>query len=334
MQVCLTGATGFIGANVVRALLERGDQVRCIIRKPGPCIDGLDIETVSIPLVPTGPEQADALAKAVDGCEAIVHVAGLFDPSPGGLARMEAVHVDATRALCAAGVQAGVRRIVLCSSSVTIGFGPQDAPGDEDTPVDAERVYGKSGALRVYHDTKLRSEQLVAAQTEMEGVIVNPDFILGPWDIKPTSGQLIVTMAQRWVPFYPVGGKCFQAAQDCAAGHLLALDKGIHGRRYLLGSQNLSYRDFMGIVAEVVGRRPPAAALPGWVLGAARLAGRVATRVDAHRFAGLDPHVLRSMQQSRYRSGARARTELGVPDTPIIEAVHAAYRWFVDRGYC
>jgi hypothetical protein len=70
------------------------------------------------------------------------------------------------------------------------------------------------------------------------------------------------------------------------------------------------------------------------VLGVAGLAGRVATRVDAHRFAGLDPHVLRSMQQSRYRSGARARTELGVPDTPIIEAVHAAYRWFVDRGYC
>ena len=334
MQVCLTGATGFIGANVVRALLARGDQVRCIIRKPGPCIEGLDIETVTVPLVPSSSQERDALVRAVDGCEAIFHVAGLFDPSPGGIQRMEAVHVGATQALCAAGVQAGVRRIVLCSSSVTVGFGPSQAPGDEDTPVDADAIYGKSGALRAYHDTKLESEGIVAAQTSIEGMIVNPDFILGPWDIKPTSGQLIVTMARQWVPFFPRGGKCFQAASDCAEGHLLALDKGVPGRRYLLGSQNLSYQEFMGIVAEVVGRRPPAVALPGWVLGAAGLAGRVASRVDEHRFAGLDPHVLRSMQQQRYRTGQRARVELGVPDTAIISAVESAYRWFVDRGYC
>ena len=149
MQVCLTGATGFIGANVARALLARGDQVRCIIRKPGPCIEGLDVETVTVPLAPSSPEERDALARAVDGCEAILHVAGLFDPSPGGEARMSSVHVDATQALCEAGVQAGVRRLVLCSSSVTVGFGPAHAPGDEDSGIDADRIYGRSGALRV-----------------------------------------------------------------------------------------------------------------------------------------------------------------------------------------
>jgi len=334
MQVCLTGATGFIGANVVRALLARGDRVRCIIRTPNQCIEGLDIETVVVPLVPETPEDEDALARAMDGVEAILHVAGLFDPSPGGIERMEAIHVAATRALCTAGIRAGVRRIVCCSSSVTVGFGGLDAPGDEDTPIDAEAIYGKAGALRAYHDTKLQSERIVLAQKDIEGVVVNPDFILGPWDIKPTSGQLIVTMARGWLPFYPRGGKCFQAARDCAEGHLLALDKGRPGRRYLLGSDNLSYRQFMGIVAEVVGRKPPAMALPGLVVGAAGLVGRTVSRLDAHRFAGLDPHVLRSMQQERYRSGARARDELGVPATPIAEAVEAAYRWFVDNGYC
>ena len=202
MQVCLTGATGFIGANVARALLSRGDQVRCIIRKPGPCIEGLDVQTVTAPLAPKSAEERDALARAVDGCEAILHVAGLFDPSPGGEQRMASVHVDATRALCEAGVQAGVRRLVLCSSSVTVGFGPANAPGDEDSVIDADRIYGRAGALRAYHDTKLASEALVAQQTDIEGVIVNPDFIIGPWDIKPTSGQLIVTMARQWVPFY------------------------------------------------------------------------------------------------------------------------------------
>ena len=334
MQVCMTGATGFIGANVVRALLDRGDRVRCIIRKSNPCIEDLDVETITVPLVPQRPEEAAALARAVEGCEAILHVAGLFDTSPGGIDRMRAVHVDATRALCVAGAQAGVRRILLCSSSVTVGFGTLEAPGDEDTPVDADTIYGTTGALRAYHDTKLESERLVAQAEGIEGVIVNPDFILGPWDIKPTSGQLVVTMARGWVPLYPRGGKCFQSAGDCAQGHLAALDNGQPGRRYLLGSQNLSYQEFMGIVAEVVGRRPPAAALPDWVLGAAGLVGRVASRVNAHRFVGLDGHLLRAMQQARYRSGARARSELGLPDTPIIEAVEAAYRWFVDRGYC
>jgi len=334
MQVCLTGATGFIGANVVRALLERGDTVRCLIRKPNPSIEGLDVETVTAPIAPQTPEETDALTRAVDGCEAIIHVAGLFDPSPGGIERMRTIHVDATQALCAAGIRASVRRLVLCSSSITVGFGSRDAPGDEDTPVDADAIYGRAGALRAYHDTKLASEKLVASQTEIEGVTVNPDFILGPWDVKPTSGQLIVTMAQRWVPFYPRGGKCFQSAKACAAGHLAALDRGVHGRRYLLGSHNLSYREFMGVVAEVVGRRPPAIPLPSLALGAAGLAGRIGSRLDAHRFAGLDGHVLRSMQQERYRTDERARLELGVSDQPIAEAVEAAYRWFVDRGYC
>jgi dihydroflavonol-4-reductase len=334
MHVCMTGATGFIGANVVRALLDRGDRVRCIIRKPNACIEGLDVETVTVPLAPTDEQGADALARAVDGCEAILHVAGIFDPSPGGIDRMNAVHVDATQALCEAGVRAGVRRLVLCSSSVTVGFGPRDAPGDEDSAMDPTAIYGTRGALRAYHDTKLQSEHIVASAEGIEGVIVNPDFILGPWDVKPTSGQIIVTMAQRWVPVYPLGGKCFQGARDCAEGHLAALDRGQPGRRYLLGSENLSYQEFMGIVAQVVGRRPPAVGLPGWVVGAAGIAGRVVNRFDAHRFAGLNPNVLRSMQQARYRSGARAREELGLTSAPIIESVESAYRWFADRGYC
>lgn len=334
MQVCLTGATGFIGANVVRALLERGDTVRCLIRKPSPAIEGLDIETVRVGLAPEDQHGADELARALDGCEAVLHIAGLFDPSPGGVERMESVHVHASRALAQAGVRAGVRRLLLCSSSVTVGFGSKAAPGTEDSPVDATQIYGRAGALRAYHDTKLASEQIVLGQTEIEGVVVNPDFIIGPWDVKPTSGQLIVTMAKKPLPFYPRGGKCFQAASDCAAGHLLALDKGRAGVRYLLGSQNLSYQEFMGMVAQVVGRRPPTLPLPRSVLSAAGLVGRLASRIDAHRFAGLDPHVLSSMQQERYRSSERARSELGVPDTPIIQAIEDAYRWFVDRGYC
>lgn len=333
MDVAVTGGTGFIGANLVRRLLERGDRVRCLIRKKRVALDGLDVGLDTTPLEDTE-AGVEALARALDGCEGVYHVAGIFDPSPGGAGRMRAVHVDATRALLRACDLAGVRRLVLCSSSVTVGFGPRHAPGDEDTPLDAGAIYGRDNALRAYHDTKLEAEELAAGWGgPTEAVTVNPDFILGPWDVKPTSGQLIVAMARRWVPVYPKGGKCFQDAGDCAEGHILAMERGQPGRRYLLGNQNLSYREFMRIVADVTGSRGPVAPVPDLAVRAAGLAGRALSRVDAHRFAGLDPMVLRSMQQARYRSGRRSWEELGVPRTPIHVAVDRAWRWFRAHGY-
>ena len=247
---------------------------------------------------------------------------------------MHSVHVLATDALCIAAGAAGVRRLVLCSSSVTVGYGSLDSPGDEDTSLDADKTYGTHGALRAYHDTKLAAEARVAEASEVEGVIVNPDYIVGAWDVKPTSGQLIVSMARGFVPFYPQGGKCFQSAGDCARGHVLAMENGRPGRRYLLGSHNLAYREFMEKVAQVVGKRAPRLPLPGWVTAGAGLVGRVGSRLDAHRFAGLDGNVLRSMQSERYRSDQRSRDELGLEPEAIDEGIAAAYQWFVERGYC
>ena len=333
MNVLVTGGTGFIGANLVRRLIARGDRVRCLIRKPNVLLEGLDVELVKAPLG-DDPEQIEGLARVCDGIEGIYHVAGLFDPSPGGTQRMRQVHVFGTRGLLRAAEKAGVRRIVICSSSVTVGFGEKDAGANEDTYLDPTPVYGKQGALREYHNTKLQEEQLACGWGSVEAVVVNPDFILGAWDVKPTSGQLIVTMAQRFVPFYPRGGKCFQHVRDCADGHILAMERGVPGRRYLLGNENLSYREFMTMVGEVVGTRPPVVPLPNLAIGLAGRVGEIGSRFDAHRFAGLNPHVLRSMQQPRYRSADRAHSELGVPQTPVVEAIEEAYRWFVDHGYC
>lgn len=247
---------------------------------------------------------------------------------------MEEVHVNATVALCEAAVSAGVRRLLLCSSSVTVGFGPREAPGDEDTPLaDLDALFGRDGPLRWYHDSKLRAEALVRQVPGLETVIVNPDYIIGAWDIKPTSGALILTLCKGWVPVYPRGGKCFMDADDCALGHLYAMDRGVPGRRYLLGLHNLSYREFMGMTAKVVGRRPPVVPMPAALGELAGLAGAVGSRWDAHRFAGLNRYVLRSMSQDRYRTGRRAVEELGVPQTPMEQAVEKAVRWFRDHRY-
>ena len=321
----LTGATGFVGANVVRALLARGDRVVCAVRKPNLCVEGLDVEFASGNLT-----DRDSMARAMEGCDGVMHVAGIFDTGADGERAMRSLHVDATRTLLQARAASGVPRFLLCSSSVTVGFGTKEAPGNEDSPLDAEAIYGRSGALRVYHDTKLESEQLAAAAG---GVIVNPDFVLGAWDVKPTSGQLLLSVAQRWVPVYPTGGKCFIDAEDCAAGHIAAIERGQPGRRYLLGNWNLSYQQFMGLCAEAAGRRPPVLPVPMLALRAAGRVGTVLQRFDAHRFTGLDRHVLRAMMQERYRTGERSWTELGVPRTPMKATIQRALRWFREHGY-
>lgn len=326
MRYLLTGATGFVGANVVRHLLARGDEVVCVVRKPNLCIEGLPVQLATVSLT-----DVDGLARAMEGCAGVFHVAGTFDPGPEGEALMRQIHVDATRALLAAMGRAGVGRMVLCSSSITVGFGPIDAPGDEDSPLDPDRVYGRAGALRVYYDSKLESERLAA---EAGQVIVNPDYVLGAWDVKPTSGQLLLSVAQGRMPVHPKGGKCFVDADDCAIGHLRAMELGQPGRRYLLGNHNASYREFMSIVAEVAGRRPPMLPVPDLALGLVGRVGRLLQRFDAHRFAGLDPYVLRAMREARYRSGRRSWEELGVPRTPLRDTVVKALEWFRAHGYC
>jgi len=276
---------------------------------------------------------AEGLVKALNGVEGIFHVAGTWDPGPKGRAQMHAVHVQATHALCEAALAAGVRRLVLCSSSVTVGFGSRSAPGNEATPLgDLDGVYGVNSPLRWYHDTKQEAETLVGSFVErgLETVVVNPDYVVGAWDLKPTSGGLIVAMAKRPLPFYPPGGKCFVDADDCAKGHLAAMDKGVPGQRYLLGNQNLSYLEFMTVVAEQVGRKPPRIEVPRRALAAAGALGGRLRRIAP----GLDPQVLTSMGVDRYRDGSRARQELGLPMTPIDVSVSKALRWFREHGYC
>jgi len=333
MKVLVTGATGFIGANLVRQLLARGDEVHCVIRKPRLAIEGLDLHLHTTPLADDH-AAVEGLARAMDGCEAVYHVAGLFDPSPGGGARMRAVHVFGLRGLLRAADKVGIRRMVVCSSSITVGFGPRDAPGDEETPLDPTPVYGPHGtALRAYHDSKVQAEQMAAGWTSVDSVVVNPDYIVGAWDVKPTSGQLLVAMSKAPVPFHPVGGKCFMDADDCALGHILAFEKGIRGRRYLLGAHNLSYREFMTIGANVLGKSPPRLPVPDRLMRMAGRIGGILHEQNPHRFAGLDPRVLRAMQEERYRTAQRAVDELGVPQTSIDVAVEKAVRWFRDHGY-
>ena len=333
MKVVVTGGTGFLGANLVRKLLVRGDEVHCIVRKPNICLQGLDVVIHQQPL---GEDRAsiERLARIMDGAEIVYHLAGIFDPSPGGVDRMINLHVLATRGLLRASEKAGVRRFLYCSSSITVGYGERDDLGNEDTYFNPAMAYGESGALIGYYRSKKQGEELVLGWRNIETVVVNPDYIIGPWDIKPTSGQLIVAMARGRLPLYPKGGKCFMTASDCIDGHIAAALTGRAGERYLLGGENLSYSEFLGIVSKVVGKRPPRFAAPNIAFKMTGWLGEKLAKVDAHRFAGLDANVLRAMQENRFRSADKMRDELGIHPEPISNGVERAFKWFVEHDYC
>ena len=301
-MIGVTGANGFLGYHLVRHLRDRGEPVCALVRRSRPELDALGIPIRAL----------DELADV----ETIAHVAGAFATRGAFRETMTDANVRTTERLLSSG-----RRIVLCSSSVTIGFGPRDAPGNEDTPLDP-RVYG-DGPLRAYCETKLAAEAMVLAAG---GTVVNPDFVVGSHDFGPTSGGLLLMLARGRLPFWPRGVKCFQHAADCAAGMAAAIDRGASGRRYFLGGENLPYRTFLEIGADVLGVRAPRLPLPH------ELAARVAAFDPTGRLPS--PDVVRAMALDRYRDGSRARAELAVPSTPIRDAVVEALRWFRDQGWC
>ena len=301
-MVGVTGANGFLGYHLVRHLRDRGEPVCALVRRSRPELDALGVPIRAL--------------DDLDGLDPIAHVAGTFAMHGEYQATMTEANVRTTERLLASG-----RRIVLCSSSVTIGFGSRDAPGNEDTPLDP-RVYG-DGPLRAYFDTKLAAEARVLGAG---GTVVNPDYVVGAYDFGPTSGGLLLMLARGRLPFWPRGVKCFQAVADCVAGMAAALDRGAPGRRYFLGGENLPYRTFLEMGASALGVRAPRLPLPH------ELAARVAAVDPTGRLPS--PDVSRAMALERYRDGSRARAELGVPTTPIRDAIVDAIEWFRSQGWC
>ncbi len=329
--VLVTGATGFLGANLVRLLIERDFRVRVFRRSTSSnrVLEGLPVEMATGDLA-----DPESLSQAVAGCRQIYHLAGAYETGPGGEEAMYRTHITGTRMLCEVALRYDVERMVVCSSSITLPFGTREAPAREDDPDPFEKTgVPYRAALRAYYEAKKGQIRVAKAYLPrgLPVVFVHPDFVIGPWDAKPTSGGIVVQIARwPWVPFYPPGGKCFIGARDCVEGHLLAMERGRPGTSYLLGDHNLTYQEAMGIIADVVGRPRPRFPLPNALLRA----GKWAERALGDRFpivAHLSSH-LDSLYLGRYRSPERARAELGLGSTPFHETVAAAYRWFKDAG--
>ncbi len=324
--VFLTGATGFVGAAVARALIAHGFRVRALVRAGSPRdnIAGLALEPVAGDL-----EDPASLARGLAGCRYVFHLAAdyrLWVPDPAAMMR---VNVEGTRALMRAAKEAGVERIVYCSSVAALGHTADRSPADETTPVIESEIVGP------YKHSKYLAEQAVLAMVREEGlpaVIVNPSTPVGPRDIKPTpTGRMILDAAAGRMPGYLETGLNIVHVEDVAAGHLLALARGVIGERYILGGQDLMLGDLFAMTARLAGSRPPRLNLSEGVLWPVALAAEGLARVF-----GIAPLVtrehLRMARKPMYFSSAKAVAELGYQPRPAADALADAIAWFRASG--
>ncbi|MBD2198771.1 MULTISPECIES: hopanoid-associated sugar epimerase [Calothrix] len=325
MQAFVTGGTGFIGAHVVRLLLQEGYTVKALVRHSSNLenLQGLKVELVK------GDLNDANLAEKMQGCQYLFHVAAHYSLWQTDKQLLYHHNVQGTRNVLAAAQQAGIERTVYTSSVAAIGVGESGKVVDETHQSPLEKLVGH------YKKSKFLAEQ-VAMQAAIKGqeiVVVNPSSPIGPLDIKPTpTGDIILRFLRRQMPFYVDTGLNFIDVRDVAWGHLLALQRGKKGDRYILGHQNLSLKQLLEQLAEITGLTAPQTAVPSWLpLSVAWIDEKILAPLGKPPSVPLDG--VRMAQQPMYYNPAKAVTELGLPQSSLKTALQDAVDWFTSKGY-
>ena len=323
-RILVTGATGFVGGALARALAARGVAPRLLVRANS---DPTNIAQIPGERVVGDLTDPASLARAVAGCRQVFHVAAdyrIWVPDPAAMLR---ANVDGSAALVRAAQAADVERIVYCSSVAALGLTGTDQPADETTSVDESRIVG------TYKLSKFRAEQAVLALARQGApvVVVNPSMPIGPGDVKPTpTGRLIRDAACGKIPAFVDTGMNVVHVDDVAEGHLLAMQRGRIGSKYILGGDNLDLRALLALIAEQAGRRPPRIALPRGPLFPLAAMAELYGRISGHEpLLTLD--ALRMSRKKMFFSSDRARAELGYTPRPVHEAIRDALAWFAHR---
>lgn len=323
--VLVTGAAGFVGAAVARALAAEGRPLRLLVRATSDPRNLVDLpgERVTVDL-----RDADGVARAIAGVGHVFHVAAdyrLWARDPEEIVRNNR---DTTANVMRAALNAGVERIVYTSSVATLLPDPS-GPSDETKPASEDNVVG------AYKRSKVVAERLVEAMVANEGlpaVIVNPSTPIGPRDVKPTpTGRIIVEAANGRMPAFVDSGLNLVHVDDVAAGHLAAWRHGRVGERYVLGGQDARLGDMLAAIADLVGRRPPTVTMPRAPLYPLAWANEQVARISGRApFLTLD--ALRMSRHHMFYSSAKAEAALGYRARPYRDALAEAIQWFRSAG--
>lgn len=327
MRVFVTGATGFVGSHVAAALHAAGAELRLLVRKTSRTehLQEWDAEFVVGDL-----RQPHHLRNALSGCDALVHVAADYRLWVPDSESMYAANVEGTSVLLRLARENHVRRIVYTSSVATMGFDSVGTVVDESTPVSLDNMIGH------YKRSKFMAEQraIEAAESGQHVMILNPTTPIGSDDSKPTpTGRIIVDFLNRNFPAYVDTGLNFVDVEDVAAMHVVALERGTPGERYILGGENLTLKQFLDRIAALTGLPSPKMRVPHSVaMGFAYFDEWVTGRLR-----GLEPRAtveaVRMGKKKMFASSAKAERELGYKPRSIDSALSAAVEWFRTHGY-
>jgi dihydroflavonol-4-reductase len=327
LKVFITGATGFVGSHVARALQDAGADLRLLVR---PSSVTANIDSLNADRVVGDLREPDSLKDLMSGCDALFHVAADYRLWAPDHADMFRANVGGTRAILQAAQDAGIRRVVYTSSVATMGFTNNGHLADEKSPVSVRDMIGP------YKQSKFIAEQVAfeAARSGMDVVIVNPTTPVGERDIKPTpTGRVILDFLKRKFPAYVDTGLNLVDVSACARGHISAFEKGKSGERYILGGENLTLKRILDRLGAITGLPSPKVRLPYAVAFCAAFVDTTVTGHILRREPRATIDAVRMGRKKMFVTSAKAERELGFAVLPVEDALRRAVNWFKANGY-
>jgi dihydroflavonol-4-reductase len=328
MRAFLTGGSGFIGAHVARVLREDGWEVQALVR---PTSRTENLKKLQCHLITGDLREMQSLKEGMVGCDLVMHVAAdyrLWSRNPEDLYKS---NVDGTRNLLQAALDLKIPKVIYTSSVGTLGIPGNGAPGNEETPVALQDMIGHYKRSKFLAE---REAERYFKEYNLPVVIVNPSTPVGEEDAKPTpTGKIIVDFLNNRMPAYVQTGLNLVDVRDVAIGHLLAAAKGEPGRKYILGSQNITFRGILEMLAKLTGRKAPVLQIPHSVVSVLAYIDTFIFDKILHREPHIPVEAVRMARKYMFFDSTRAVRELGFPQHPVEDALARAIKWYCDNGY-
>jgi len=327
MEILVTGPDGVLGSNLVRELLHRDYNVHVLV-EPGK--DPITLKGLPITVIHGNILDAESIQKAVEGKEVVFHCAAATSVYPPRNEMVNRVNIEGTQNIINAVLKHNVKRLIYVGTANSFSFGTRlDAPGVENTPYLSVK-YGLD-----YMDSKYKAQQLILAHVKehhLPALIVNPTFMIGPYDSRPSSGAMILAVHQGRVPGYSLGGKNYVAVKDVATAMANAITMGKLGECYIVGNVNLSYKDAFELIAKTIGAKTPKRKLTNFMVQSYGSLNSFFAGIFGY-YPAVTKELAKISTENHYYSAAKAQRELQMPQTPLEVAIKECFEWFTENNY-